>query len=109
MLMEPGKSDLGGNADGGQEDRSVLELRQITKAFFGVPAVQDVDLAVSPGEVVGVVGENGAGKSTLMKIVAGIHGADSFSGEIRLNGLLRHFHNVRDAEKAGIGWFRKSS
>jgi ABC-type sugar transport system ATPase subunit/ABC-type xylose transport system permease subunit len=102
MPMEPGKSDLDGGADGGQEDCSLLELRQITKAFFGVPAVQHVDLAVSPGEVVGVVGENGAGKSTLMKIVAGIHGADSFSGEIELHGILRHFHTVRDAEQAGI-------
>jgi ABC-type sugar transport system ATPase subunit/ABC-type xylose transport system permease subunit len=100
--MKPGTTHLGGTADLVDGERFVLELHKISKTFFGVPAVKEVDLVVAPGEVVGVVGENGAGKSTLMKIVAGIYGADTFEGEIRINGVSRHFRNVRDAEAAGI-------
>jgi ABC-type sugar transport system ATPase subunit/ABC-type xylose transport system permease subunit len=100
--MKSGTTDLRGGSDAVEQGRLILELRKVSKAFFGVPAVKDVDLAVQAGEVVGVVGENGAGKSTLMKIVAGIYGADSFEGEVRVDGLPRHFRNVRDAEAAGI-------
>src|ERR1700735_5345658 len=100
--MESGKSNLGGRTIAADGEQLVLELRQVSKTFFGVQAVTDVNLAVRRGEVVGVVGENGAGKSTLMKIAAGIYGADSFAGEVRVNGILRHFRNVRDAEAAGI-------
>ncbi len=100
--MKNGTTNLGGTADAVDGERHVLEVRHVSKTFFGVPAVKDVDLEVRPGEVVGVVGENGAGKSTLMKIVAGIYGADSYDGEIRINGVPRHFRNVRDAEAAGI-------
>ena len=55
-------------------------MSAISKRFPGVVALDRVDFDVATGEIVGLVGENGAGKSTLMKVLAGIHRADS--GEI---------------------------
>jgi ABC-type sugar transport system ATPase subunit len=80
----------------------LLEARNVSKSFPGVLAVADVDLAVRPGEVVAVVGENGAGKSTLMKLIAGIYPADSFEGELIVDGIPRRFRTMRDAEAVGI-------
>jgi len=62
----------------------VLQMRGISKSFFGVEVLHKVDFAVQKGEIMGLCGENGAGKSTLMKIVAGIHAHDG--GEIVLRG-----------------------
>lgn len=62
----------------------ILTLRGITKRFGAVQALAEVDLDVFPGEVVAIVGDNGAGKSTLVKIMAGVHPADS--GTIRWEG-----------------------
>ena len=81
---------------------AVLELRQVSKSFPGVRAVIGVDLSVRRGETVGIVGENGAGKSTLMKIVAGVYPADSFDGEMLIDGIPRRFADVRHAEAAGV-------
>ena len=50
---------------------SLLELNSITKSFGAIHALQGVDLTVSEGEAVGLMGDNGAGKSTLMKVIAG--------------------------------------
>ena len=63
---------------------SVLEMRDIRKAFPGVVALDGVDLTLNAGEVHMLLGENGAGKSTLMKILSGAYRKDS--GEIRVNG-----------------------
>ncbi|MEO1104255.1 MAG: ATP-binding cassette domain-containing protein, partial [Pseudomonadota bacterium] len=54
---------------------SVLELHGITKRFGAIEALQNVDLAIAPGEALGLMGDNGAGKSTLCRIIAGGHTA----------------------------------
>lgn len=78
----------------------VLEMRGIGKRFNGVPALQNVDLTIYPGEVHALMGENGAGKSTLMKILAGAYIADE--GEIRINGQPVKITNPATARQTGI-------
>lgn len=73
----------------------VLQMRQIEKSYSGVKVLKKVDLELSRGEVLGLVGENGAGKSTLMKILSG--GTRPDSGEILLDGKAV---NVTDPIKA---------
>lgn len=80
--------------------RPVLEVREVSKSFPGVRALDRVSLDVRAGEVLAVVGENGAGKSTLMKILAGIYPPDA--GHILLDGEPVHFHNVADALRRGV-------
>lgn len=77
-----------------------LEMRQVSKRFPGVLALDRVNLSAYRGEVHGIVGENGAGKTTLMKILSGVH--TEYEGEIFLDGEPVRFHNPRDAEAAGI-------
>src|ERR1700732_3071726 len=79
---------------------SLLEVRNISKAFPGVVALDDVSLRLRHGTVHALVGENGAGKSTLMKIVAGICAPDS--GELRLRGRPVRLGSPRDALHNGI-------
>ena len=67
-----------------QSDGPVLECRQVTKYFGGVRAVDQVDLAVEAGEIVGLVGQNGAGKTTLVDCISGFHSLDG--GSIHLRG-----------------------
>ena len=78
----------------------LLQMSAISKRFPGVVALDRVDFDVSAGEIVALVGENGAGKSTLMKILAGIHRADS--GEIRIDGAPVALHGPADAARLGI-------
>lgn len=78
----------------------VLEMRGISKHFFGIAALKNVDLTVYPGEVHALMGENGAGKSTLMKILAGAYSADS--GEILINGQPTRITHPSEARAAGI-------
>jgi ribose transport system ATP-binding protein len=77
-----------------------LQVRQISKQFPGVLALDDVSLDVRTGEVLAVVGENGAGKSTLMKILAGVYQPDR--GQILIEGQSVHFASVADALQRGI-------
>jgi simple sugar transport system ATP-binding protein len=78
----------------------VLELRGISKSFGAIRALSEVNLALEPGEVLGLMGDNGAGKSTLVRIIAGNFPATT--GEIRLNGETAHFHRPVDARRRGI-------
>ena len=79
---------------------SLLELSGITKNFGAIQALQGVDMTISPGEAVGLMGDNGAGKSTLVKIVAG--NFPQTGGTIKVNGEVAHFHRPVDARDAGI-------
>jgi ribose transport system ATP-binding protein len=78
----------------------VVELRGCTKTFPGVKALDNMQLAVKPGEILGLIGENGAGKSTLIKILTGVYHADK--GEIYVNGEKKSFKNPNDSAAAGI-------
>jgi inositol transport system ATP-binding protein len=78
----------------------LLELRNISKSFPGVRALDGVSIKVAKGSVHALMGENGAGKSTLMKILNGIHSPDQ--GVIILEGRERTFAGVRDAMEAGV-------
>lgn len=80
----------------------ILEMRGITKTFPGVNALKDVNLDVRPAEIHAVVGENGAGKSTLMKVLSGVYGHGSYSGEIHFEGHERKFATISDSEDIGI-------
>ena len=77
-----------------------LEMRNISKAYFGVPALSDVDLSCRAGAVHALVGENGAGKSTLMGILAGVVSADA--GEIRLDGRPVAMGDSESARRNGV-------
>jgi ribose transport system ATP-binding protein len=77
-----------------------LEMRGISKAFFGVPALRNIDLTCQPGTVHALVGENGAGKSTLMAILAGVVSADA--GEICLDGRALAMGDSEGARQNGI-------
>ena len=80
---------------------SFIELRNITKYFPGVVALENMSLRINKGEVHGLVGENGAGKSTLIKVLTGVYQPDS--GAIFINGKQLALSNPNDARQAGIG------
>src|SRR5712691_7352822 len=80
----------------------LLEMKNITKSFPGVKALDGVSFDLNEGEIHALVGENGAGKSTLMKILAGVYPHPEYGGEIMLEGAERRFANIREAERAGI-------
>ena len=81
----------------------ILEMKNITKTFPGVKALDDVTFSVQEGEIHGLVGENGAGKSTLMKVLSGVHPHGTYTGEILFEGDLQKFHNISESEEVGIG------
>jgi ribose transport system ATP-binding protein len=77
-----------------------LEMRNISKQYPGVRALDDVSLSVDVGEIHALLGENGAGKSTMMKILAGAQSKDG--GEILLNGVPVHIDSPQKAMSLGI-------
>jgi rhamnose transport system ATP-binding protein len=78
----------------------VIEITGVSKRFDATQALSDVSLALLPGEVHSLVGENGAGKSTLIKIMTGIHPADT--GEMVLDGQPYAPRNAAEAQRHGV-------
>ena len=78
----------------------LISLRQVTKEYFGVPAIKNVDFTVLPGEIHALVGENGAGKSTLSKIIVGITAATS--GVMELDGRVTVLRSPAEALHVGL-------
>jgi ABC-type sugar transport system ATPase subunit len=79
---------------------NLLQMEQISKSFGSVRALHEVNLELSHGEVLGLVGDNGAGKSTLIKILSGAINADE--GRIFFNGKEVRIENPQDARNHGI-------
>lgn len=82
------------------QQETVLEVRQLSKSFLGVKALDRVDLEIRRGEVHSVIGENGAGKSTMMNVILGDLLKDE--GQIFLKGKEVHFRSPAEAIAAGI-------
>ena len=80
----------------------LLEMKNITKTFPGVKALDNVNLKVEEGEIHALVGENGAGKSTLMNVLSGVYPFGSYTGDIIYNGEVCKFHDIKQSEEKGI-------
>ena len=78
---------------------AILKIKEVSKAFPGVKALDRVSLEVSQGTIHGIVGENGAGKSTLMKILSGVYEKDS--GEIIFDG--NKIENITPVQSMNMG------
>ena len=80
----------------------LLEMKNITKTFPGVKALDNVNMQVEEGEIHALVGENGAGKSTLMNVLSGIYPYGTYEGDIIYNGEICKFNAIKDSEEKGI-------
>ena len=80
----------------------ILEMRNITKEFPGVKALDTVNLKVKKGTIHALVGENGAGKSTLMNVLSGIYPYGSYTGDIVYEGEICKFSKITESEAKGI-------
>ena len=83
----------------------MLKMKNITKQFPGVRALDQVSLEACDGEVLGLIGINGAGKSTLMNILGGVFRCDE--GEIEIDGAAQSFASPKEAENAGISFIHQ--
>ena len=79
---------------------ALLEIRNVSKSFGAIHAVNDISWSIEPGEVVGLMGDNGAGKSTLVKLIAG--NFPPTDGEVLVDGEVCHFHKPIEARAKGI-------
>lgn len=80
----------------------ILEVKNISKEFPGVKALDNINLRIKQNEVHAIVGENGAGKSTFIKILCGVYPFGTYNGEIYLEGEKKKFFSPKDAEEEGI-------
>ena len=83
------------------KDFNVVEMKGISKSFFGIKVLDEVSFSVTPGEIHALAGENGAGKSTLMKILQGVYKMDS--GEIQIAEKIVTINSFQEARAHGIG------
>ena len=83
-----------------QQETPILEVREVTKRFPGVVALDEVSFELRAGEVHALVGENGAGKSTLIKVITGVYPPDG--GRVFLDGEEASFASPREAQEVGI-------
>ena len=81
---------------------NILEMRNITKEFPGVKALDQVNLKVKKGQIHALVGENGAGKSTLMNVLSGIYPHGTYEGNIVYEGNVCQFKDIKESEEEGI-------
>ena len=86
-------------------EKNSLLMKDISKKFPGVVAIDKVTIEVYPGEIMGLVGENGAGKSTLMNVLGGI--INLGSGQVYINGKKVKINNPFDAQNLGIGYIHQ--
>ncbi len=84
------------------ENEYILEMRNITKEFPNIKALDNVNFKVRRGEIHCLVGENGAGKSTLMKVLSGVWKYGTYTGDIVFDGEVQKFHSIADSEAKGI-------
>lgn len=82
--------------------KTLLEMKNITKVFPGVKALDNVNLVVEEGEIHAICGENGAGKSTLMNVLSGIYPFGTYTGDIIYDGNVCQFQTIKDSEEKGI-------
>ena len=82
------------------DEKLVLSMKNISKSFPGVKALQNVDFKLNKGEIHALMGENGAGKSTLIKVLTGVYSKDS--GEIAIEGKTVSIKSPQDAQNEGI-------
>lgn len=80
----------------------ILEMKNITKTFPGVKALENVNLQVKEGEIHALMGENGAGKSTLMKVLSGVYPHGTYTGDILYKGQVCEFKDITQSEQLGI-------
>ncbi|QOD05201.1 sugar ABC transporter ATP-binding protein [Pseudarthrobacter sp. BIM B-2242] len=90
----------GGFPDSRTDPPPLLEVRGLTKSFFGIPVLENAHLTLHRSQVHGLVGENGAGKSTLMKVLAGVYQPDA--GTVLLDGREVSFSHPTKAHEAGL-------
>ena len=76
----------------------ILQMKNITKTFPGVKALDNVNLIVKEGEIHALCGENGAGKSTLMKVLSGVYPHGTYTGDILFKGNVCEFKGTKQSE-----------
>jgi rhamnose transport system ATP-binding protein len=82
------------------DGQPILDIRGVSKRFDATQALDDVSLALHPGEIHALLGENGAGKSTLIKIITGVHQPDR--GQIWLEGARVTIASAAEAQRMGV-------